>query len=143
MVYFVFTGKSTLSRERDVIFTQDGSFLAITPFQCLLESRYCHGRKRFPFLIGWADCKPRPVKLPKSFVKPPFYFPCISIISISPSHKRRENNLWQHKRKHGSGGVMRRCRRVSQTFLYQGHLTNKKTLADHLTPQISKITSFF
>ena len=73
MVYFVFTGKSTLSRERDVIFTQDGSFLAITPFQSLLESRYFHGRKRFPFLIGWVDCKPRPVKLPKCFVKPPFY----------------------------------------------------------------------
>ena len=76
------------------------------PFQSLLESRYFHGRKRFPFLIGWADCKPRPVKLPKSFVKPPFYFPCISIISISisPVHKRRETNLWQHKIKHGSGG---------------------------------------
>ena len=70
------------------------------PFYPLLES------KRFLFLIGWADCKPRPVKLPKGFVKPPFYYPRISIISISisPAHKRRETNLWQHKIKHGSGG---------------------------------------
>ena len=31
-------------------------------------------------------------------------FARISIISISPAHQRRETNLWQHKRKHGSGG---------------------------------------
>ena len=39
-------------------------------------------------------------------MKPPFYYPRISIISISisPAHKRRETNLWQHKIKHGSGG---------------------------------------
>ena len=44
-------------------------------FPSLLESRYFRGRKRFLFLIGWVDCKPRPVKLPKSFVKLPFYYP--------------------------------------------------------------------
>ena len=63
------------------------------------------------FLIGWVDCKPRPVELPKRFVKPPFYYPCISIISISisPVHKRRETH---GNTKENMGAVeMRRCRR--------------------------------
>ena len=77
-----------------------------TPFSVPAREQGLSWRKWFLFLIGWADCKPRPVKLPKSFVKPSFYYPRISIISISisPAHQRRETNLWQHKRKHGSGG---------------------------------------
>ena len=53
------------------------------PFQSLLESRYFRGRKRFLCLIGWADCKPRPVKLPKGFVKPPFYLLALTLLALA------------------------------------------------------------
>ena len=61
--------------------------------------------------LGELQTTPR--KTLKSFVKYLPVFAGISIISISisPAHQRREMNLWQHKKKHWSGVVMRRCRR--------------------------------
>ena len=85
------------------------------PFQPLLESRYFRGRKRFLCLIGWADCKPRSVKLPKSFVKPPLYLLALALLALALAQRTNEERLTYGNTKENMGAVeMRRCRRFWQ-----------------------------
>ena len=76
--------------------------------------------KKVPISDWLGGLQTTPCKTPKKLCglfflwQMPLYllvFAGISIsISIRPAYQRRETNLWQHKKKHGSGGVMRRCR---------------------------------
>jgi len=77
-----------------------------TPFQSLLERWYFPGEEKVPISDWLGELQTTPRKTPKAIL-----FAHISIISISIAHQRRETNLWQHKIKRGSGGVMRRCLR--------------------------------
>ena len=76
----------------------------VPPFPVAAREQVLSWEEKVPTSDWLGGLQTTPRKTLKSFVNCVFAGISIISISISPAHKRRETNLWQHKRKHGSCG---------------------------------------
>ena len=85
-------------------------------FQSLLESRFFHGENKVPISDWLGELQTTPRKTLKRFVKALYLLAlalALALLALALAQCTNGERLTygNTKKKHGSGGVMRRCRR--------------------------------